>query len=127
MHSACGSTKEASSSALGDSIAQGEENSALKKTAPDSRTTRKTSDSMSMDLLRTNRKVHEGFGFLSKNFRASVNVSSKPGALSKRNGVPVMDAPEGTEGNSACETHPANQALIRGAPFWPAVNNGAGR
>src|SRR5215469_13716988 len=41
---------EARSSGLGESRAQGDENSALKNTEPDRRTTRRTSESMSMEF-----------------------------------------------------------------------------
>jgi hypothetical protein len=51
MHSASGITADASMSGMGDSIAQGDEKSAVKNTAPDKRTTRSTSDRTSITAL----------------------------------------------------------------------------
>src|SRR5262245_56940265 len=50
-HSALGMTIDASTEGGGDTIAHGAENSPVKKTAPDSRTTRSTSESTSMESI----------------------------------------------------------------------------
>jgi hypothetical protein len=56
-------TADASMSGIGDSIAHGDEKSAVKNTAPDKRTTRSTSDRTSI-------------GGTVKDFRASIKASS---------------------------------------------------
>src|SRR4030095_16087625 len=60
MHSASGITADASMSGIGDSIAQGDEKSAVKNTAPDKRTTRSTSDSTSISPSRQTRHGYRG-------------------------------------------------------------------
>jgi hypothetical protein len=72
MHSASGITADASLAGDGDSIAHGDEKSAVKNTAPDKRTTRSTSDSTSIAVR-----------LPVKPFRASINESSETGASDK--------------------------------------------
>src|SRR5262245_29504170 len=62
MHSASGITAAASMSGIGDSIDHGDENSAVKNTAPDRRTTRSTSDSTSISPSRHQQSVRRGNG-----------------------------------------------------------------
>src|SRR4029078_3165094 len=66
MHSACGTMAAASLSGMGDSIAQGDEKSAVKNTAPDRRTTRRTSDSTSILGLWDRRSGGQGFQSLNQ-------------------------------------------------------------
>jgi hypothetical protein len=69
----------------------GEENSAVKNTAPDKRTIRKTSDSMSMECPRPSEGMQDAS--FDQELPSLGQVSSDPGVLSKRNGVPGMDGP----------------------------------
>src|SRR5262245_26588557 len=74
MHSACGTTAAANMSGIGDSIAHGDEKSAVKNTAPDSRTTRSTSDKTSTSVLsyasaRSSRRNGQGFQSVSQHVK----------------------------------------------------------
>src|SRR5215471_1966623 len=85
-------TTEASSSGFGDSSAHGDENSAVKNTARERRTTRSTSDRISIPVVRS----REGTGMQVprdsvKDFRVSANSSRESGVLNKRHRVPVIE------------------------------------
>src|SRR6185436_5906956 len=87
MHSACDITTEASAFGIGDSTPHGDEKSAVKKTAPDKRTTRSTSESTSISFT-----LPSAFfaGGMVKDFRASINASSTSGVPVKTAGVLVI-------------------------------------
>src|SRR4030095_15886569 len=97
MHSASGITADASMSGIGDSIAHGDEKSAVKNTAPDKRTTRSTSDSTSITAFssRFARPFNRLRGGLpeqrAKDFRASINASRESGVSGKKRSVPVIE------------------------------------
>src|SRR6476646_1007178 len=87
-HSAAGITADASISGIGDSSDQGEEKSAVKNTAPDKRTTRRTSDSTSIATLAE--RLGVAAGGTVKDFRAAINSSSKSGVSGKPPSVAVI-------------------------------------
>jgi hypothetical protein len=76
-------------SGIGDSIAHGDEKSAVKNTAPDNRTTRSTSDRTSITAVSW--RSGGAAGATVKDFRASINASRESGVSGKKRGVPVIE------------------------------------
>src|SRR6185436_252513 len=105
MHSACGMTADASMSGIGDSMAHGDEKSAVKNTAPDSRTTRSTSDRTSTPVL--SRGSTPLSGGTVKNHRGPVKPSRNSSVRGKTFGVAVIEpATLRTDDRLRTECHP---------------------